>query len=70
MCGMSKDRASLAILYKSGARIDLTCDDYTLTKNQGELVKITLDGALPKPLLFGIDDIVAVWRTDKGALPS
>jgi hypothetical protein len=60
-----KPRASLAILYRSGARIDLTCDDYSLKKHDGALIEITLVGAVPKPLLYGMDDISAIWRTDQ-----
>lgn len=58
------ERASLTIIYRSGARIDLTCDDYTITKSHGTLTRIELTNARPKPLLYGIDEIVAVWRMD------
>ncbi len=55
----------IKIIYKSGATIDIVCDDITVSKRGSTLAKLEWENTHPRPLFVGIDDIAAIW--DYGA---
>lgn len=54
-------KGNVLIIYKSGAQVKVECDECIIKKSGGELRSITLTGATPRPMLYGINDIAAVW---------
>jgi hypothetical protein len=64
------ERARVTIIYKSGATIDMTCDNVIVRKRASEIVEIEWVAARPRPLHIGLDDIAAVWEhVDDGPAP-
>lgn len=61
-------RSRVLVIYKSGARVEIECDECSIRKSSGELVSISWGGATPRPLLTGIGEIAAIY--DLGEVPS
>lgn len=58
------ERNTVTIIYKSGAKVKVECDDCIITHSGTTLTKITIIGGKPRALHFGLDDIVGVWEGD------
>ena len=54
---MSKVR----VIYKSGATIDVRCDNFKVKRTLGAISAIEWENAKPDALHMGVDDIAAVW---------
>jgi len=55
-------RHKVVVIYKSGARVQLKTDKFELTKEGGRLVSVDWGNARPRPMLFGIDEIAAIYE--------
>lgn len=55
-------RTRVTVIYKSGATMDLTCDEFAVRKMGSDIVGIEWDAARPWPLHVGVDEIAAVWE--------
>lgn len=58
-----KRRKKVTVVYRNGARIDLRCRSFSVSISRltSEITKVTWEGARPRPLHAGVDQIVAVW---------
>jgi hypothetical protein len=54
---MSKVR----VIYKSGATIDVRCDNFKVKRIGAAISAIEWENAKPDALHIGVDDIAAVW---------
>jgi hypothetical protein len=53
----------LLIIYKSGAQVELDCESWEVSKAGAELRSITVVKGSPKPVLYGADEIAAIYET-------
>ena len=60
-------RHRITVIYKSGATIDLTCEDFSVRQAGGTITQLAWDDPEPRPLHIGVDDVAAVW--DHGPIP-
>jgi hypothetical protein len=58
------ERGPVTIVYKSGAKVVVTCKNFTVRKRGGEIVEVQWEKPDPRPLHIGVDEIAAVWDGD------
>jgi hypothetical protein len=53
----------VTVIYKSGAMMEFTADKFSLSRSPltSELTAANWMNASPRPLLFGLDDVAAVF---------
>ena len=55
---------TVTIIYKSGAKVHFKCKNFTCRKQGSTLLEANWDGIRkndPRPLLFGVEEVAAVW---------
>jgi hypothetical protein len=58
-----KKRPVIRIIYKSGAIQDFSCKSFTVNKTgMGGFKGLEWEGAIPNPMMIGVDDIAAVYQ--------
>lgn len=53
---------TVTILYKSGAKVQVTCKSMTVTRYSNGTLHVKWDEMKPVPLLLGVDDIAAIYE--------
>ena len=55
-------KATVRVIYKSGAQVDIKCDSFTVTRVDGAIEKVRWVNAKPTPLHVGVEEIAAVYE--------
>ncbi len=58
---MSKRPYKVLVIYKSGARVEFKCSEFSI-KVGGGTRSATWKDAKPNPLFLNVDDIESVWE--------
>lgn len=59
------DKVTIIIVFKSGAKVQVRCSDWKLTKNQAEkITSLTLTGPAPRNLFIALDEIAAIFEEE------
>lgn len=53
----------VTIVYKSGAIVVIRCRNLTVERRGAELRSVEWENAKPRPLLFGVDEVVSIWTS-------
>jgi hypothetical protein len=60
---MSKGkRAKVLLVYKSGATVEIECDEFSVGHDGPEITSVRATNAVPKPLHYGIEELAAVYH--------
>ena len=59
---MSTQRTALTVIYKSGAKMDLTCDSFEVRMRGAEVVEVLWEKPRPRPMFFGVDNVEAIYQ--------
>lgn len=55
-------KVTLTVLYKSGNKIRIKVENMTVTRTASGDLSVAWEGLEPHPLLFGVDDVEAIWE--------
>ncbi len=56
----------IRLIYKSGAVMEFDCSEFTTKRNaSGNVLSVEADNAWPKSIMFGLDEVAAIWRVDE-----
>lgn len=53
---------TVTVIYKSGAKVQIKCKSFGVKKNGSSLREVEWESPKPRPMLFGIDEVAAIYE--------